>query len=159
MEPVREVKLKWSDIEALCLDVAKQLRGKYEVVVPISRGGLCPGTIIANILGISNIRPIRWQTREGDAKDRSILQEIIQTYERILIIDDILDSGKCLSEMSEVIRGAKNPATNVTFGVLLKNVSYEYHADEMYNLVFGQRYDKRTDDRWIVFPWEDVKLS
>lgn len=151
-----QVNLKWGDVENLCKDVAKQLRGEYGVVVPIVRGGLVPATIIANLLGISNVRPIRWQTRDGAAKDRDLLQEIVQTYDRVLIVDDILDSGKCLAEICEAIHSVKGPhrGFRVTFGVLLKNISYENHADEMYNLVYGQRFDRATDSRWINFPWE-----
>jgi hypoxanthine phosphoribosyltransferase len=150
------VKLKWLEIELLCNDIVQQLRGKYDVVVPISRGGLCPGTIIANMIGVSNVRPIRWQTRDGNCKDESTLQEIAQTYERILIVDDLLDSGKCLKEISEAIRKVRAPHKDVvvTYAVLLKNIAYEQHVDEMYSIVYGQRFDGRTDKRWIVFPWE-----
>lgn len=158
MDPAKQVKLEWADVEALCHDITKQLRGEYEVVVPVARGGLCPGAIVANILGISNVRPIRWQTRDGEAKDHNILYDIIQIYNRILIVDDMIDSGKCFYEISKTIRTVKDPlrSATVTYAVLLKNISYEHHADEMYNLVYGRRYDKTKDDRFVVFPWENV---
>jgi hypoxanthine phosphoribosyltransferase len=157
-EKSNEARLKWVEVELLCRDVAQQLKGKYDVVVPISRGGLCPGAIIANMIGVSNVRPIRWQTRDGNCKDKNTLQEIVQTYERVLIVDDLLDSGQCLKEISESIREVKTPVRDVvvTYAVLLKNISYEQHTDEMYNIVYGQRFDGRTDKRWIIFPWESV---
>jgi hypoxanthine phosphoribosyltransferase len=156
MEHHNQLNLGWNDVHILCRDVAKQLRGEYDVVVPIIRGGLVPAAIISNLLAITNIRPVRWQTRDDSNKDQILLQEIIQTYKRILIIDDILDSGKCLSEICQVIYSDNNVKQNttVTFGVLLKNISYDNHVDEMYNLVYGKIFDRKIDKRWIVFPWE-----
>jgi hypothetical protein len=61
-----------------------------------------------------------------------------------------------LKEISEAIRKVRAPHKDVvvTYAVLLKNIAYEQHVDEMYSIVYGQRFDGRTDKRWIVFPWE-----
>jgi hypoxanthine phosphoribosyltransferase len=152
--------LKWQDIETTCLDVAKQVRGQYDVVVPITRGGLVPGTMIANMLGISNVIPISWQTRDGGNQDTKLLSDIVTNpnHKRILIVDDILDSGRCISEICQLIR-AIDINKVITFAVLIKNIAYTHHEDEMIGMIYANRYDKRLDDRWVVFPWEKTILE
>lgn len=148
--------VKWADIDTMCKDIVSQLRGQYDVIIPIARGGLVPGTIIANLLGVTNVAPIQWQTRDGGHRDFDRLLNIVSNteYKRILIVDDILDSGKCLAEISDAVSEFCQSQPKITFAVLIKNVSYEHHRDEMINMVYANRFDKRTDNSWIYWPWE-----
>lgn len=147
--------VKWSDIDAMCKDIVSQLRGQYDVIVPIARGGLVPGTIIANLLGITNVMPIQWQTRDGGYRDCDRLLDIFDTYQhkRVLIVDDMIDSGKCLYEICCELE-ANDVKSAVTFAVLIKNVAYEHHHDLMLNSVYANRFDKRIDNSWVYWPWE-----
>lgn len=158
MDNQKKAIVKWSDIDAMCNDIVQQLRGKYDVIVPIARGGLVPGTIIANLLGVTNVVPIRWQTRDGEHQELDRLFDIVtdRSNNRILFVDDILDSGKCLSEVcNEITKVATDHKPSaIMFAVLIKNVAYQHHHDMMNSMVYANRFDKRSDNSWIYWPWE-----
>jgi hypoxanthine phosphoribosyltransferase len=146
-------KLSWADIEILCDRIVRNLKDEYEIIVPIARGGLCPASIIANMLGVSNVQSLLWQTRDNQLRDRDTLQKIINCHSNILFVDDMIDSGQCLYEIGETIMNEKRDL-KLTCAVLLENVSCQYNVHNFCVVVSGQKYDKNLDNRWVVFPWE-----
>jgi hypoxanthine phosphoribosyltransferase len=54
---MKQVFLSYHDIHTDCIELAKKIKKKYkpEKLILISRGGLIPGSIIANYLGIQDV--------------------------------------------------------------------------------------------------------
>ena len=77
---MKQVFLSYHDIHTDCIELAKKIKKKYkpEKLILISRGGLIPGSIIANYLGIQDVDVIALKTYT----DRKRLKEI-KVYKRI----------------------------------------------------------------------------
>ena len=61
---MKQVYLSYHDIHTDCIELAKIIKKKFkpEKLILISRGGLIPGSIIANYLGIQDIDVIAMKT-------------------------------------------------------------------------------------------------
>ena len=77
---MKQVFLSYHDIHTDCIELAKKIKKKYkpEKLILMSRGGLIPGSIIANYLGIQDVDVIALKTYA----DRKRSKEI-KVYKRI----------------------------------------------------------------------------
>ena len=71
---MKQVFLSYHDIHADCIELAKIIKKKYkpEKLILISRGGLIPGSIIANYLGIQDIDVIALKTYQNRKRSSDI---------------------------------------------------------------------------------------
>ena len=77
-----------------------------------------------------------------------LYKKLISKYSSILIIDDINDTGKTLSKMSDLF---KENLSKLKFAVLINNKSSSFKVD-----YYSDEIDKNIDNSWIVFPWENL---
>ena len=111
-------------------------KGKPEQIVALGRGGLIPGVHLSHILDIPLV-PLMWQTRDGAVNEK------FTTDKYSLIVDDINDSGRTLSEVT-----TQNVFENsYSVAVLYHKWSSSYKNVDFYGEV-------AEDDVWYVFPWE-----
>lgn len=159
--------LTWDDIESLLSVVIDELEsGSWDptVVVGITRGGLIPATMISHHLGIpmcsldvsfrDNIEPWGGQTTSW------IPEEIVNDH-RILVMDDINDSGKTFNWIKDdwantvlysdpiFQKPANWPWSHIKFAALMDNAQSSFKCD-----FYGRSIDKSIDPSWITFPWE-----
>ena len=120
-----------------------------DCVVGLSRGGLDIGIKMSHFFGVP-FEPLKWQTRNGDFQDRGNLDRIMTQYHRVLIIDDILDSGLSLNEIDRAIGDPLHGEHR--FAVLIQNIAAEGALDPHYSAV---EINKVETPAWIVFPWEN----
>ena len=106
----------------------------------ISRGGLIPGSIIANYLGIQDIDVIALKTYSDRKKNNDIkIFKRIKSEKKLVVIDDLVDSG-------DTAKIVKDMMPNSKFVVLYAKTSGKKQADL-------RLYDFKDKD-WLVFPWE-----
>lgn len=143
---------RWRDIHYACDGIANDLQEwRPDIIMPITRGGLAPAVILSHGLNVKRLQPINIQTRDGSDGHVDLAWEAVcRTMHdtRILVVDDIVDSGKTLELMLE-----HNPGDNIRFASMVINtacdvvnrvpVLHEYEIDK-----------NKTPDVWIVFPWE-----
>lgn len=135
------------DTKTLSRYIADQLQPfNPDMVVALGRGGFVPGVYLSHALGIP-LEPVMWQTRDGGEKQISTtINDCLHDGERIVIVDDINDSGltfkQVMSEYSPL--GVYN--TQIKTCCMVEKVSSEFRCD-----VAAMRID---DPRWIVFDWE-----
>lgn len=131
--------LSWRDIDNIVDDLCKQVKDKgYTMVVGLARGGVIPAVMISHKLGIK-YDSVVWQTRDGGLQENGRLNNIINREQKVLIVDDICDSGLTLTQVK-----ANHPNTDVA--VLTTKIDtklVDYAVKEYYN-----------DSRWVIFPWE-----
>ena len=156
----------WEDINDLCDSLIDQINHEFDVIVPILRGGLIPGSMLAyryfNKFGPIDIQPIIWQTRDNNKKEIEKLIDVFHNNSNILIMDDLLDSGLTFYQIEEELnnigidfkRVIENK-WNINFAVLMQNVSAKYNKLKIGNIIAGEMIDKESDPRWIRFPWEN----
>lgn len=147
----REV--SWEEIENHSRTLADKIiknNLKYDVILGIGRGGLVPAVILSHQVGIPLV-PVNWQTRDGkyDVENYSILNRVTEFNTRILIVDDINDTGKTLREIveatNEVIRKASRSCEVDCVTI------YQKPSTTFINNVYVEEVE---DNDWIVFPWE-----
>ena len=143
--------LGWGQIEGLVDRLLEQLpRDYYDVLMAVTRGGLVPAGLIAEKINQRNVMvaAVMFYTGEGDTLDEPVFlqfpSDALLNRKRILIIDDIWDSGRTamgVQERSEAAGGTADVAV----------LHYKPHQS---------LYDEEPDyyvvetDRWVVYPWE-----
>jgi hypoxanthine phosphoribosyltransferase len=143
--------LGWGQIEGLVDRLLEQLpRDYYDLLMAVTRGGLVPAGLIAEKINQRNVMvaAVMFYTDEGQTLDEPrFLQfpsDALLTRRRVLIIDDIWDSGRTAMGVKERIEAAGGEAE---IAVL------HYKPDQsVYDT--GPDYYVVETDRWIVYPWE-----
>lgn len=135
-----------------------------DVVVGIARGGLVPATMLSHYLGKS-LMVINYSLRDNKVTQVSEVNDLIQLIKkdhRILIVDDICDSGETLAKValelteSRELRGGYNInydgwEDRVKTAVLWNNISQDkFTADYV-----GREIVRAEDERWVIFPYEE----
>ena len=139
---MKQVFLSYHDIHTDCIELAKKIKKKYkpEKLILISRGGLIPGSIIANYLGIQDVDVIALKTYADRKRSKEIkVYKRIKSEKKLVVIDDLVDSGETAKIVKEMMPNSK-------FVVLYAKTSGKKQA----NL---HLYDFKDSD-WLVFPWE-----
>lgn len=132
------IELSWRDIERIVNSLYEQVKDNgYTAVVGLARGGVVPAVMLSHRLGIK-FETVTWQTRDGEFKEIGRLNNIVNR-EKVLIVDDICDSGLTLTEVK-----MNHPDADVA--VLTTKIDtklVDFVGEAYYN-----------DDRWVIFPWE-----
>jgi hypothetical protein len=153
-----QLKLGWKEIEKDCASLARQLSNqKFDVTVAITKGGLIPAVILVNkFLGKTNIITLQLEeiSKEREANYHATEVRVVSELnlypinnKRVLIIDDVADTGKSLSKAIEIVK-SKSPK-KITTAVL-------HHKPRSQ---VTPQYKARTvpNNTWIVYPWEKSK--
>ena len=139
---MKQVYLSYHDIHTDCIELAKIIKKKFkpQKLILISRGGLIPGSIIANYLGIQDIDIIAMKTYSNRKRINKIeVFKRIKSQKKLVVIDDLVDSG-------ETAKIVKSMMPNSKFVTLYAKTSGKKQADL-------HLYDFK-DSYWLVFPWE-----
>ncbi|MFM6849869.1 MAG: phosphoribosyltransferase [Terrabacter sp.] len=118
-----------------------------EILVAVARGGLIPGGGLSYALGVKLTDAINvefYTDVEETLPDPVLLAPHLDTESirgrRILVVDDVADSGRTLA--------------------LVLNLLQEHGAEARSAVIYGKSrsvvtpdYVWRQTDRWIVFPW------
>ncbi len=118
----------------------------YDYIVGIVRGGTIPAVYLSHRLGIP-MRTVSWSTFHGDQMRESALDiaEDIADGKKILLVDDILDSGRT---MRELLEDWGCDRSKVAMAVLVHNVRQETIPN-----FFGRTIDIETNTDWVEFWW------
>src|SRR3989338_2438413 len=152
----QKVYIGWDDVEKACKNLADQeKKEKIEVIVAITKGGLPIATIMANkyldnppIITIQLKETLHKQQKANYQAKRVDLISPLNSYpisnKRVLIVDDVSDSGSTITE-AEKITKKLNPAKIITATLFYKPRTKI--VPNYYTKMFA-------DDVWIVHPWE-----
>ena len=118
-----------------------------EIVIAVARGGLLPAGHLANALGLklADAINVEFSTDVHETLPDPVLLAPLLDREsipgkRLLVVDDVADSGRTLALVLELLRGMGAEARSA--------VLYAKSA----SIVAPDFVWKRTDE-WIVFPW------
>lgn len=121
--------------------------GPFEAVVAITRGGLVPAAIVARELNIRTIECVSVKSydhqNQGSIKVlKAITPEIIERCKaggKILIVDDLVDTGATARIVREMLPGAH-------FATVYAKPKGREMVDTFITEV--------SQDTWIFFPWD-----
>ena len=140
-----------ADVRALAAAIARS-GWQPDHIVGIGRGGLVPGAYLSHATGIS-LLSIDHSAGVPSFADELLVRLAEQTRvgTRVLLIDDINDSGRTIAAIRAAIRAAGADAAALRVGVLLDNVRSAVRVD-----FAAREIDRATDKSWFVFPWEQM---
>ena len=144
---------KWNemrrDVNTLCREIL--LDGfNPEVIVGLSRGGLTPGVMMSHWMQ-KPFKPVKASLRDFPEWEDYLPKK---TDERVLIVDDICDSGETFDRIKSYIKGPRinqplELPVEVRFATLWWNnecnVEPHYYVNEI---------AKDSTGTWIHFPWK-----
>ena len=137
------------DVNTLCREITLD---KFDpcCIVGISRGGLLPGVMMSHWLN-KPFKPVKAALRDFPEWEDYLPRK---TDERVLIVDDVCDSGKTFHKIKSYIKGPRlnqplELPTEVRFATLWWNNECDFEPH-----YYAQECAKDSEDIWIHFPWE-----
>ena len=142
----------WYDWKELVVDVGVLCRditiSKFEpdIIVGLSRGGLTPGIMLSHWFK-KPFKPVSSSLRDHPEWEKYLPRK---TDKRVLIVDDICDSGATFQKIKEtLVVNSVHKNCDVRFATLWLNneqdIEPEYYVHEI---------AKDSTDTWINFSWE-----
>lgn len=119
----------------------------YDYIVGIVRGGTIPAVYLSHRLGIP-MRTVSWSTFHKEQMRESTLDiaDDIEDGKKILLIDDIIDSGRTIKELLEDWGCDRS---KIGIAVLIHNIRQETVPD-----FYGRQIDRDINKDWVHFCWE-----
>ena len=140
--------LKISEKTAEKMNLAKY---RPDFIVSLARGGWVFGRVLCDYLNVTDLVSLKVEhwgmtaTPDGEAKIKYPF-DIDLTGRKVLIVDDISDTGKSLKVATEYIK-KMNPAD-------IKTTTLFYLTGSSFKPDF---YGEEMTWRWVVFPWNWVE--
>jgi len=143
----------YTNIRKYVKNIAKQVKkGKWqpELIVGLTRGGLVPAVMLSHILDCK-MQALNWSTRDHveNCSDAATAEDAVNGI-KILIVDDICDSGKTFRTLKDdwgsSVRDGIAWHDSVRFATIDYKDSGDFPVDYKVNSI--------DDDNWIIYPWE-----
>ena len=135
------------------LGVARQIEAdswRPDFLVGIGRGGLVPAAYLSHRVGIPMLSVDISSGVPGFAGELIVkLAAKLRAGKKILIVDDINDSGSTLANLRAALEAEGGTAESVRVAVLMNNIRSRARAEYS-----STQIDRAADKRWFVFPWE-----
>ncbi len=142
------LKLNWSATLHYCEELGRMCRGyRPDMIIGLSRGGLVPARLLSDILGVHDLGILGMRFYRGMGKTEKaprITQDLAVDLKgkRLLIVDDVADSGKSLIAAMDYLK--KKGAGEIRTATLHFKPASAFRPD----------YFVETTTAWIAYPWE-----
>jgi hypoxanthine phosphoribosyltransferase len=142
--------VSWEELDRLVGELAAQVKGEVDVMLAITRGGLVPAGILAYSLGIRNIliAAVAYYDDEGKPGPEPLFLQFpadpLLVGRRVLIVDEVWDSGTTIHAVAERVRRAGGTPTTAVLHYKPKRSRVPGEPD--HHVV--------TTDRWVVYPFK-----
>jgi hypoxanthine phosphoribosyltransferase len=147
--------LGWLEVERLIDHLLPQFQGEYEAMVIITRGGIVPGGMLSELLGLTHVLTAAVDFPFEDRRQEAKLlawPQFIQFPEdqqivgrRVLVVDDVWGSGRTITAVKNRVSAAGGQASTCV-------LHFNPHRS-----LFSQaepNYFAAVTDAHIVYPWE-----
>lgn len=149
----------WAEVDQLCRRLAAAIDEPFDALVCVLRGGAVPGVILANELDIDLVLGIkvvqRGQQTGAGAGDGAYAAEtgvvlvplngVDLHGRRVLVVDDVLDSGESLRTVVDEVRRAGAAVVKVA---TMQVKTYSSFTPDWY-------VEERTN--WLFYPWMSAR--
>jgi uncharacterized protein len=137
----------------MLLSLARRIRSsgyKPDVIVGVSRGGWPPARIMSDLLEnprVANMKVEFYKDIGVRSKKPRITQPVTSdvTGKRVLVVDDVSDSGHSLKVVANHLRRKGTKELKVC------TIYMKPHS------IFRPDFYARTTRKWIIFPWERLE--
>lgn len=150
------IKYYWRDFNFDISYIERQIRkSNWEptLIVGVLRGGGVPAITLSHRFNVP-VRMLNWSTRDFKKKNKKELYDIVVpksgAKDRILIVDDIVDSGETIGGIKCALKDMVD-ISEVKYSALMLNTDQNQTIDYYAGVI------RRSEDpRWLVFPWEEA---
>jgi uncharacterized protein len=154
--------LSWDDIDTLSAQLADTVQAsgqQYDALLVLQRGGAFTAMVLAYRLGFEAVRVLsasitNYQAASTARTDAATVGQLPSPEavagKRILIVDEVCDTGTTLQHMTQYLQDAG--ASDVHTAV----VHYKPSRSET-NII--PTYHIAQTDAWIVYPWEKYESA
>jgi len=124
---------------------------RVDLIVGLARGGWVFSRVLCDFLGVRDLLSLKVEhwgitaTPDGDAKIKYPFN-LDLTGRRVLVVDDISDTGKSLTVATNYIKGMNPTDVKTATLILLSGSSFK-----------PDFYSEDASWRWVVFPWNYVE--
>jgi hypoxanthine phosphoribosyltransferase len=152
---LRRERLTWDEVDRLLAHLMPQFSIVFEAMVLVTRGGIVPGGMLAEALGIENVLTASVDFPYEARREASKLlawPQFIQFPDEtqlagkaVLVVDDVWGSGRTITAVKNRVQAAAGkPSTCVL------------HFNPYRNLFGSARpdYYAAVTDAYIIYPWE-----
>jgi hypoxanthine phosphoribosyltransferase len=142
--------VSWDALAELVGDLAERVRGEFDVMLVITRGGLVPAGILAYALGIRNIlvAAVAYYGDDGQPGPEPTFFQFpadpLLHGQRVLIVDEVWDSGTTIHAVVERVRRA---------GGLPTTAVLHYKPSRSRVPDIPDHHVVETE-RWVVYPFK-----
>jgi hypoxanthine phosphoribosyltransferase len=147
--------ISWSEFYRLCGRLYQQISTsgfRPDMIIAIARGGYTPARIMADYFGLMNLLSLKIEHYHGpDKMPRAVVSYPLTadlSGKRVLLVDDVSDSGDTFSVALAHLKGCGAPARLAT-AVLHHKATSSFEPD-----YYAKRLVKW---RWITYPWALVE--
>lgn len=153
--PIRRELVTWEDVDRLVQHLLPQFEGEFDSMVMITRGGIIPGGLLAEAMGITHILTAAVDFPAELERQRTGLyawphfiqfpEDSLLSGRRCLVVDDVWGSGRTITAVKNRISAAGGFALTCVL-----------HFNPYRNLFGALRpdYYAAITDAHIVYPWE-----
>jgi hypoxanthine phosphoribosyltransferase len=152
MAETNKVYLSWSDVDKLISKMTPRLQPyDFDVIIVITRGGIIPGAIVAERLGIQQVlvASVDFYEDEKYQLDWPVFMQFpadsFLRGRQVLIVDDIWDRGKQVVNVTERVKQAGGRPFSFVLHYKSQRSIFPDKAPDF--------YAAETTD-WIIYPWE-----
>jgi hypoxanthine phosphoribosyltransferase len=155
MHQMRREVLSWDDVDQLIDHLIPQFETEFDALVLITRGGIIPGGLLAEAIGITTILTAAVDFPAEVEREHSGLfawprfiefpDDALLRGKRCLVVDDVWGSGRTITAVKNRVSAAGGfPSTCVL------------HFNPYRNLFGSARpdYYAAITDAYVIYPWE-----
>jgi len=140
----------WNDFDNDVKTIIEKIEDSFwfpDYIVGVKRGGLIPAIKLSHYFDKPLIM-MSCQLRDDFNNNVHLLEaEKISRNNKILIVDDICDSGSTFSKIIFEFYTKGHDS--------VKTCSLVYNTEQPFVInYYGQSIDRSTNKSWILFPWE-----
>jgi uncharacterized protein len=147
------MRLNWDATLRYCEQLAGMAKAfRPDMIVGLSRGGLVPARVLADIMAVHDIGILGVSFYKGmgmTADFPRITQELTEDLKgkRILIVDDVADTGRSLLVAKDYLE--RKGASEIRVATLHFKPTSEFKPD----------FFVETTTAWIAYPWEKNEID
>jgi len=142
--------LSWDDVDQVIDHLLPQFNTEYNAIVMITRGGLFPGALLSEAMGIKNIHTAAVHFTQP-AKGSIIWPTFIQfpidaliTGKKLLVVDDIWARGVNMVAVKGRLEAA---------GAIIETAVLHFRPKANLFPETGPDYYGAITSRYIIYPW------
>lgn len=124
-------------------------------LIGVGRGGLTPAVFLSHRLDLPMLS-IDYSAQVFGFGDALLINLARRSAggERLLIVDDINDSGRTIRYLRDALAANGGDLAQVRFAVMIDNLRSGERVDYASRII-----DRDEDKSWFVFPWEALARS